>query len=113
MGYAEFLDNFRRYGCTPVDDIQTRDGTLVLLERYREANGRWADYRDPDDDEELGVYDVMHKAWTAYVALHQRELETPPPGVSYHQQARKAVEMALRLVKAKRGNYMQNATSGP
>jgi len=40
--YAEFLDNFRQYGCTPLDDIQTRDGTLVLLERYREANGRWA-----------------------------------------------------------------------
>merc|ERR1712083_370205 len=74
--YAEFLDNFRQYGCTSVDDKQTMDGTFVLLERYREANGRWTDYRDPDDDAELEVYDVMHKAWTAYVGLHQRVLET-------------------------------------
>jgi hypothetical protein len=106
--YAEFLDNFRQYGCTSLNDKQTMDGTLVLLERYREANGRWTDYRDPDDDAELEIYDVMHKAWTAYVGLHRRELETPPPGISYFQQARKAVQMALKKVEAKRGNHSHN-----
>jgi len=99
--YAEFLDNFRQYGCTSLDDQQTLDGTLVLLERYQQAKGRWMDYRDPDDDAKLGTYDIMHKAWTAYVGLHQRVIETPPPGISYLQEARQAVAMALRKVEAR------------
>jgi hypothetical protein len=97
--YAEFLDNFRQYGCTSFDDRQTMDGTLLLLKQYQQAKGHWMNHRDPDDDAELGTYDVMHKAWTAYVALHERVLETSPPGVSYLQQADQAVAKALFLRK--------------
>jgi hypothetical protein len=109
--YAEFLDNFRQYGCTSGDDQQTRDGTLVLLNHYQEAGGRWMDYRDPDDDAILENYDVMHKAWTAYVGLHQRVLETPPPGISYFQQAQEAVKLALVKAKSKRNSETQAFSS--
>merc|ERR1712085_27181 len=94
----------RQYGCTSADDQQTRDGTLVLLHHYQEAGGRWMDYRDPDDDAILENYDVMHKAWTAYVGLHQRVLETPPPGISYFQKAQEAVELALMKAKSNRSS---------
>merc|ERR1712217_753892 len=109
--YAEFLDNFRQYGCTSLDDQQTVDGTLVLLEGFHQAKGRWMDYRDPDDDAKLGTYDIMHKAWTAYVGLHQRMIETPPPGISYLQEARQAVAMALRKVEAR--HQATEAASNP
>merc|ERR1719498_1035313 len=99
--YAEFLDNFRQYGCTSLDDRQTKDGTLLLLQGYHKAKGHCIDYRDPDDETTLGDYSVMHKAWTAYVGLHERVFETPPQGTSYFQQARQAVAMALAEVDAK------------
>lgn len=98
--YAEFIDNFRQYGCTSQNDQQTMDGTLVLLERYRQAEGHWMNHRDPDDEAELGAYDVMHKAWTAYVALHRRVYEKPPQGTSYMQQADQAVALALEKWRA-------------
>jgi hypothetical protein len=78
---AEFIDNFRQYGCTEENDRQVRDGTRYLLDLYHAAGDRWMNRREPGEtDQNLTDYDFIHKAWTAVQGLRPRVPEPAEDG---------------------------------
>merc|ERR1712233_14439 len=63
---AEFMDNYRQYGCNEENDQQMRDGISWLMDKYDNIpGGSWVDEKEED------LYDQVHTPWTVYGALKQ------------------------------------------
>jgi len=77
---GEFLDGFRELNCTEVNDAQTRDGTVFLLDLYNRSDGQWAHVPDFNQVNKLTEYLRFHKALVAYFGLHTRRVEESAHG---------------------------------
>lgn len=69
---AEFVDSFRQYGCTELNDLQVRDGTRYLLKLFHAAGDSWISHREPDETGKVDDYDAVHKAWTGMLGVRTR-----------------------------------------
>lgn len=77
---AEFVDSFRQYGCTEINDLQVRDGTRYLLKLFHAAGDSWIAHQEPDESGKVDDYDTIHKAWTGMLGVRTRVPEPAERG---------------------------------